>query len=97
MLLDNNTFERVKGLFKIPINKVSYCGSWKDSVVFEVGWSDESRNLLSGVMVYVSADFNINKVERLTVTWGRHTRKQPTVKEKFPLHPAGQIPSIYRD
>jgi hypothetical protein len=97
MNLDSQTFEKVLGLFpNMPYSHVIYCGCWsKDTVSFTVGVQDNKGNMTAGIYVTVTHDFKIVKVERLHTIWGRNTRKYPTVKVKIPIHPMGEIPSIY--
>ena len=97
MNLDNETYNKVLALFpNMPYTAVTYCGCWsKNTVSFTVGIQDQYHNTIAGVYVTITQEFKIVRIERLYTTWGRHTRKQPTMKVKIPLHPNGSIPSIY--
>ena len=86
MILNNWTAAKVKSLLNIPINTVEYNGSYGDTVDFLVGMKNETKDWISGVCLSVTENFEIKKVQRITLIQGRFTNNYPVRRITIPIY-----------
>jgi hypothetical protein len=98
MILDNETFDKVKNLFKTPHTKIAYCGVIiKNTVCFSLEMEEQTpsgKATRSGFVAHITEDFRIHSVERLKQIWGRY--KGQVITEYLPIHPEGNKTTLYK-
>jgi len=86
MILDTTTFNKIAVLLNLPVKTVQYNGSYNGSVCFLVGNTDQFKNWIWGIVLHVSEDFKIKRVERIRITETTGYRNRRTETKNVPIY-----------